>query len=269
MPLRALVRVCACIAAVLLAIVFLPIRPAQGGENARPITSLSRDERAKLPDNTLVTLKSGHTVSLGALRADHRALLERFARAGALGKSVASQLAMSARSAHPAPPPNARVGSGTKPQIPITGVLAHLPHRVPFKMPVVNWVHMPKDYFDFCMAAEASACLYLPPNTSFSDPSANHNDAFVIENDPLIVDDSVCSFDGGLPGVAGCVFVYPQTLLTNFQPTGPLSTNAACPPPAKYTVDPKGAIQVSYAVTGQSATGTTPVTCVVQVWISD
>src|SRR6516165_889284 len=65
-----------------------------GADEARPIASLTPEERSTgLPDSTVVTLKSGRTATLGVLRAEHRARLERFTKAAELGKMVAAKLA--------------------------------------------------------------------------------------------------------------------------------------------------------------------------------
>ena len=65
-----------------------------GGDEARPIASLTPEERSTgLPDNTQVKLASGRTATLGVLRAEHRARLERFTKAAELGKMVAAKFA--------------------------------------------------------------------------------------------------------------------------------------------------------------------------------
>src|SRR5215469_4026446 len=63
-----------------------------GADAARPIRSLTVAERANLPDNTKVTLPWRGTVTLGQLRAEHRARLERFSRAGVWGKRLADRM---------------------------------------------------------------------------------------------------------------------------------------------------------------------------------
>src|SRR5258708_24669897 len=87
-----------CISATFLCVAFFSSPPLLGNVKARPISSLTAEERARLPDNTQVTLESGKTVSLGTLRAEHRARLEPFTPPAARGKIAAGKL-----SPHPAP----------------------------------------------------------------------------------------------------------------------------------------------------------------------
>jgi hypothetical protein len=92
---------------------------------------------------------------------------------------------------------------------------------------------------------------------------------WVEDTDPLITDQGVCKYDGGLPAWDGCHFYYLYNHVVNFKPSGALSSKASCKLPSKFAVDPKGAAQASYAFSGQSfSTGGTPITCVVQVWVS-
>jgi hypothetical protein len=135
----------------------------------------------------------------------------------------------------------------------------------------------------FCNAAQASACIYLPPNTTFiypwsGDPTQglqslpqtlNGNvDSFVLDIDPLITDAGACKSLGGTPTDEGCQFAYFTLQETKFKPTGTPSSAASCDP-SGYSVNlQRGTIDVLYGV-GESAfaTGATPVTCVVQVWL--
>jgi hypothetical protein len=86
-----LVGMSACCTAVILFILGSSTR-LSGADTARPIRSLTVAERANLPDNTKVTLSRRGTVTLGQLRAEHRARLEPFSRAGVWGKRLADRM---------------------------------------------------------------------------------------------------------------------------------------------------------------------------------
>jgi hypothetical protein len=284
-------RVVLCMAITALFLAFLVSRPALGGEaGTRPIASMTADERQHLPDNTMVKLKSGRTASLGTLRAEHQARMERFSKAAALGQMTAAKLATrpaSSRQLSPAPTASVQSATGpaTKnganshvlapsPSLSRAGSVALLnPGLVPFQMPKyksITATTIPKDYSDFCGAANASACVYLPASTaitSFGDPT--NVTSWAYDEDWLITAPGVCTYDGGEQFHGGCIFYYPINYVAVFKPTGPLSTAAACDPPAKYYVDPKGAIRAYYDSSSLTfTTGGTPITCVVQVTIS-
>jgi hypothetical protein len=141
--------------------------------------------------------------------------------------------------------------------------IAKPPSLMPLMGPPVT-VAWAKDWFDFCNAAGASACLYLPANTTFTEVFQG----WVQDEDPLITDRSVCNYDGGdLESDGACWFIYPVSYYRDFIPTGALSTTASCDPPGTYVVDPKGAIKVDAHQSQSFTTGSTPITCVVQVWV--
>jgi hypothetical protein len=142
---------------------------------------------------------------------------------------------------------------------------------------------LPADYVAFCNAAQASACIYLPPNTTFITPGSGNPlqgfqslnqtlhgnvDSFVLDIDPLITDPGACSSLGGTLMDEGCKFAYFTIQETKFKPAGTPSTAASCDS-AGYLIDLKqGTIDANYAVAEPAfATGATPVTCVVQVWL--
>lgn len=269
------VRLLSCVIAMLLCVAFFsPLSLAAG--KARPITSLTPDERNKLPDNTEVTIKSGKTVTLGTLRADHRARMERFAKAAELGRIVAGKLKphnqgipMSSGRKTGSP-----IAGPDKPVVSTTGRevvrVTPQPRLVPFKMPVSPIASTtPKDYVDFCTAANSTVCLYFP---AFAKMANNVPPHWIMEVDYLITDGTTCFSEGGWELKGGvCEFFYPMDMAATFPLTGPFDTKVACDPPAKYIVDDKGAVQVSYAgpadSSGYFTTGSSPITCVVQVWI--
>jgi hypothetical protein len=281
------------------------------GETVRSIATLTLQQRMNLPDNTQVTLKSGRTTTLGALRAEHRARMESFERAAALGRALAAKLKASANhssvmpprsavkgtAAGPAPAPGgsggglkadgAAVGKAgsppgvknsvatTRPSASSSGLLPRTLVPLPDLAGKSPDGILPRDYRDFCQAADSSACVYLPANTSFfrGQYTGIKNTPFVAASDPLITDPGVCAYDGGsLDAQYGCIFYYPMGEVTNFTPNAPISSNASCDPAAHYIVDPKGAIQVTFTATVYTnleafTTPQAPVTCAVQVWL--
>jgi len=88
------------------------------------------------------------------------------------------------------------------------------------------------------------------------------------------MDANVCAYDGGsLDPQYGCTFYYPMGEVTNFIPNAPISSNASCDPAAHYVVDPKGAVQVTFTAAAYTnleafTTPQAPVTCAVQVWLT-
>jgi hypothetical protein len=279
---------------------FCPLR-LLAAETARPITALTLEQRMNLPETTQVRFKSGRTTTLGALRAEHRARMESFQQASALGRALAARLkagannsaVMTSRSAVPAPGvgkpgnttamknsavianPNAAIPppkAAARTSFVLPKTLVPLPD-ISSKSPVGI---LPRDYRDFCKAAESSACLYLPPNTSFwaGQYVSSKITPFVAASDPLIMDANVCAYDGGsLDPQYGCTFYYPMGEVTNFIPNAPISSNASCDPSAHYVIDPKGAVQVIFTATVYTnleafTTPQAPVTCAVQVWLS-
>jgi hypothetical protein len=280
------IRVVLCMATAALFLAFFSSKQALGGEaQVRPVASMTLDERMNLPDNTMVKLKSGRTASLGTLRVEHRARLERFSRAAGLGQMTASKLAVhpaSSTQLSPVAPTKVQssTGAATKSGGANRSAVTQSPGPqnkmalmnsglVPFQ--ISNPDGIPKDYADFCKAANASVCVYLPASTTLTafqgDPTTKTSWAY--DEDAFITDMSVCKYDGGSQFGGGCLFYYPVIHVTNFKPTGPLTTAASCDPPGKYYVDPKGAVKASYDY--PSPTFTTvgaPITCVVQVWVS-
>jgi|GEM_PF-1689217 len=292
-----------CLAATMksMVVVLAVLAPGQAlaGETARPVASMTVQERQNLPDHTLVKLKSGRTASLGVLRAEHQARMQRFARASAMGQMAAGKLSdpsggatqpnqvetekrqspvrsSAQKEAQPSAATANRTGSANHPGVGTkvgqagTG-LAHLPFFVvPLQIVSAPLTPIPKDYMDFCTAAKATACIYIPANTSLTayqgDPNAPNTHA--MDEDLLITDPDVCKYDGGLLWGAECLFYYPLVHIVNFKPTGSVSTSAACDPPSKYLLDQKGAVKASYLNPNSTFTLDAPITCAVQVWIS-
>lgn len=280
------VRFVLCIAAVALGHLAFAAR-VLAGEAARPVASMSLQDRQRLPDNTMVKLKSGRTATLGVLRAEHQARMARFSRAAALGRMAAGRLSKPLPvSTEPNRAATQKIQSATGPGTKSNGTnkapvgpaiteasrsIARPFYSVPFQIANTPLAPVPKDYMDFCKAAEATACIYLPADTTLTafqgDPTTSTSYAW--DEDALITDAGVCKFDGGLVWGGGCLFYYPVIHVVDFKPTGTLSTAAACDAPSKYLLDAKGAIKASYPYPSVTfTTGGAPITCVAQVWIS-
>jgi hypothetical protein len=141
-------------------------------------------------------------------------------------------------------------------------------------MPDMNKVvsgPIPSDYMGFCQAANASACVYLPANTTFDTYQFPHGLAVAVTEDLFIFDPGVCAADGGswISDQSVCVFTYPVSELTNFKPGVGLSQKADCSGQGfTYGVDPRGAILIDGHVQDENRfiTGSSARTCVIQVW---
>ena len=143
---------------------------------------------------------------------------------------------------------------------------------VPLPVFTVQTIPVPVDYYTFCRAAQASACVYLPANVTFYPISG------LLEFDDWLADAITCANEGGyfvqVQGV--CQFYYYDAADTRFTPGAALSSAESCDPgskysvnPSAYKVDPKGLIMASYppAMVGNSFSLPKPVSCVVQVWV--
>jgi hypothetical protein len=294
---------------------FLHLR-AFGEETARSIGSLTPDQRNHLPEGTKVTLPGRGTVTLGTLREEHRARMERFSRAALWGKRVAERMPkptpVSSLSAQNGVQPGRTTGSkagaiqnsSALPQQPparpgqpqqkqggavvfsksnasggsaatglnasakaVTAVQSTLVPRQAYNVPI------PKDYTAFCNAAQASACVYLPPNTTVTtDYTSNLNNpnAFVLDVDPLITDPATCtSLGGSLDSMQQCVFKYFSNQQTNFKYPGGTPSWAYNCDPGYYRLDVKdGMVSVDVGFFTPYTTGAAPFDCVIQLWFN-
>jgi hypothetical protein len=259
-----------------------PKSSSQGGSSgqARSIASTTPDDRMRLPDDTVVSVQSGRTtrsVSMGTLRAEHRARVERFASAAALGRTVAGNLQPpssaplgpggTASQSTPMKAMKSGAGGSNQGSYAAPAKTSAFATIVPFKPPTAHGT-IPNDYVDFCKAANATACIYLPANAPITDPDINTSLYWVMDFDWLITDTNVCAASGGYAILGGCAFYYPRDYAANFTPTGPLSTTVSCNAPAVQQFDPKGAARVFYPSPYGTVTLNKPATCVVQVWMS-
>jgi hypothetical protein len=255
--------------------------PTSDAASIRAINTMSLNERMHLPAATMVKLKSGRTVSLGVLRAEHRARLKRFATAAALGRAVNARLTTRKTIARPRyMGASAKIKPGLVGSFHVRGqpqptggpkaVVGYaLSGTVPFGSTAppgpavtVSSVSIPyaslypflaTDYVDFCSNAGAGACIYLPPNTTldYSKDNDPTDTVFAFDVDPLILDPQVCASGGGhldyLAPDSGCFYPYPINYFANFNPgTQPLTWAQSCNSPASYFIDPKGAVRANY-----------------------
>jgi hypothetical protein len=203
--------------------------PTFGAPTARAVESPSAAQLSRLPDATLIKLKTGRTVSLGILRSEHKLRLQRFADAAKLGKEHGASV--------PATPgvyvgPLTRLTHGTPlPQ----GALVPMDFsQKAFSANFVKYYWPPAgDYLAFCKAALATACLYVPSGVPLIfDP----NGGAAYDYDP---------FDG-------ISWSYPLKYSQTFN-SGPtaqgynVTQSANCPSPFLYVVDPQiGLVALSY-----------------------
>jgi len=258
----------------------LPSIPPAAAQSGTALSTLSLGDRMSLPAETMVRLLNGRTVSLGVLRAEHQARLARFAGAAALGLATGvflktQAMIVSPRSmgesarfraglvsnAHLVPAPSPAPSSGTVTVVPLAG-----------------WGTdgYAKDYLDFCSSASASACLYLPANTTYNYVFPQGSNAVtdtynVADTDPLILDLQTCIAGGGsLYQGDGCVYRYPVNYFANFNPGAqPVKMGVSCYSPASYFIDPAGAVRVNYSPPGATfTTGGDLITCTLQISVT-
>jgi hypothetical protein len=226
--------------------------------NAVPLARLSLQERLRTaPASTVVRLGT-RTVTLGQMRAAHTAREANLEKAGVLGVNAAGAL------------------KAQKPVVlraPVRGNISRNLGAVLSSNAVVEppsqYSSTPADMKAFCSNANASACLYLPPQQQLTP----WNGA-ILDQDGLI-DQSTCQKEGGSWGLwfswngDVCGFNYPTSVVVHFTPSSSykLTQTASCDKSMwSYQVDVHGAISIQ-AVPQYYAnitTGTNP-TCVVRV----
>jgi len=134
------------------------------------------------------------------------------------------------------------------------------------------------DFWAFCKAAAATACLYLPGGKLYSDGPYNY-----LDFDPLITDQHTCTLEGGQPNfgatkqMLGCSYYYPTQYNLTFNPGRPtaqgypVTHSADCPSRfVNYTVDPRGAVSLNVVSTSYIPTWgplASLKTCVVRVFV--
>jgi hypothetical protein len=258
-----------------------------------PIAKLSLDQRlTTAPDSTVVRIRPRLTTTLGKLRAAHRGRKAAFANARLAGIRARNELkAKPMLIARPAVTLNYGAGPTPTPvtyrqhmgglPIPTPRVYPQksnlgnpsLPTPAPAPTPIAivesasQYASAPPDMKAFCYAAQASACAYLPAQSS-----GYFINGQILDYDWLITQ-SQCGQEGGqwLPDFSFyCQFSYPPSVRVNFTPAKSyrLQQSASCDSSLwSYTVDPHGAISIQYKnPTEYSAwSATNNPTCVVRV----
>jgi hypothetical protein len=224
-----------------------------------PIAKLSLAERlSTAPDSTTVQLGS-HTTTLGQLRAAHRARELALRKAGSLGIVLRGKLT-------PVQGGGTRtIGSSEHTNVGNSGNLQIVPQ--PFVEPPSQYASAPADMKAFCAAAQASACLYLPPGQQVTMESDG-----VADWDGLITQ-AQCVQEGGTWGAIWnswfCAFNYPASVTVHFPPAAnfKFTQSANCDRTTfTYTIDLHGAIRISLAAaTPVIVTTDDNPTCVVSV----
>jgi hypothetical protein len=221
---------------------------------AVPFAKLSPADRlTNAPDSTPVVL-GPRTVTLGQLRAAHRAREAALLRAGSLGSAMHGKLTSTI---HGGVAPRVggatttTVGGGTTHTVVNRTAGAINPSNIqivpqPYVEPSSQYASAPADMKAFCSAAQASACLYLPPNQQVSAFSYG-----VADWDGLVTQ-SQCAQEGGawgnIWGGTYCAFNYPVSVTVHFTPAAnfKLTQTANCDRSTfTYTVDTHGAIVIS------------------------
>ncbi len=303
----------------LLSALILATPLVQAGSNARDIASINESERARLPDTAVVTI-GGKEVKMSELRAFHAERKQQRAQAAELGRSVARAMENQRGSAPmagipvpPSPPGKGTNGASAVPSVvgmpgPSTKpVVAPSPGSFnprlatgkPILMEEKEIVEFAKDYQDFCRAAKATACVYLPKigswETDITVKTGFAQDNLRAIQDPLVTDEKVCKEGGGtmFKNSKGCIYFYPVRQTTNFSPSqAPKMQNAVhCEVPAQAgdakiwntVISPNGAARAEWVSNntsypkwlGANAPDTTaggdkvkPATCVVQVFMA-
>jgi hypothetical protein len=209
------------VASVVVALVGSAGAPRVLAAAAVPLAKLSLSERLRsAPDSTIVQL-GPRTTTLGQLRAAHRAREAALLRARSTGIVLRGKLTL---------------GN--------VAVVAQ-----PFVEPPSQYASTPADMRAFCAAAQASACLYLPP-----DQQVTAEQAGVSDWDSLVTQ-SQCAQEGGTWSAIWsdwfCAFNYPASVTVHFTPAAnfKLAQSANCDRNTfAYKVDNHGAITISLSI---------------------
>ncbi len=235
--------------------------------------ALTPAERDILPDSTKFAVR-GHIVLLGQLRAAHKFRMEHGAadRGRALRLALKSKLVMRAG---PLPPSK---GGDTKAHAIVLATATPFPTNLlvgaltmsPVPQKAADLANMPRDMREFCTAAVATACLYIPTGVYF-----HNDDATMWTFDPLI-DQPTCGADGGVWGPSMlaafgtppvCHFTYPTSDVNSFvpgsTPTFKYAFSDSCKPKFTTVADQKGALAINFSADPQTVVSVdTPQSCV-------
>jgi hypothetical protein len=243
--------------------------PANAQAVPRDLQSYSASEISALPDGTQIKI-AGSVFSLGALRAEHAHRLARFAAAAALGSRIASDVhgkstMLLSQSSMGSTVPNVtpKTGAASPPAPDPYHAVPPVPNMHAGNLP------LPADAAEMCAATAATACLYLPSNTTFVNLPGVSN-GVLVEIDPII-GQSDCAQEGGvMMQIAGCTFNYPTAFVANFLPGNPaigLPKFVVDCPGMKVDTDPKGAIVMSLSVSGLTTFTNATAACVAVAYV--
>lgn len=223
-----------------------------------PLEKLSLSERlSSAPDSTPIQFGPRAT-TLGILRAAHRAREAALSKAASLGAGLRGKLV---------PIQGGAAIANTGPRL--NGVNAGNLQVAPqaFIEPSSQYASAPADMKAFCGAAQASACLYLPPNQQVTAEQSG-----VADWDSLVTQ-TQCAQEGGtwssIWNGTFCAFNYPASVVVHFTPAAnfKLARSASCDHGTfTYDIDVHGAITITLAgaVPAIVTTDDNP-TCIVSV----
>jgi hypothetical protein len=216
--------------------------------------SLTAQQRMQLPDDTKVSIGK-YVVTLGALRAQHRARTMNITTAATEG-SAASLALNGSKALH----------LSVRPAVFSPTVLGN-----PVIEPAASYSQTALDMQKFCNAAQATVCLYYPASTQLQNWQGR-----ALDLDPYITDASVCASQGGsegqMDGWPTCQFNYNTWYSAQFNPGSGFTYKATCNP-AYWTitkVDQHGAILVNSAIPANTlfTTGGSPSSCIIRAWVT-
>ena len=227
-------------------------------------SKLTVQDRMKLPSEALVVVR-GQNVTIATLREAHSRRLLRFAQATSNGRTQAANLrvgiANHVRRPGAVPAPTAATPAAPAPIRIIGEVIVPTPTPTPLwpgvfaallaPKPVIapggHYANVPRDMREFCVAAQASVCLYYPQAAQIHTATdVGDLDAF-ISKEQCTADTGNWIDEGNGAGICG--FLYPVQDVLKFDP-GPNPTfdykfSAGCVSPFVVTADPNGAMVIT------------------------
>jgi hypothetical protein len=222
----------------------------------------SADQLMSLPPETTLSIH-GKTITLGALRSAHQALLARFQAAGSL-KSLLTfgPLVRVPVKGAVASPVRLAVSTAAGP------AMKHVPSAVP---------NGPLDYVAVC--SQHSVCVFIPAVPADDITLYSVDGSHFEYLDPLLTP-SVCQADGGYMStltsdsgtIPDCVFAYPMSATQSAFPGSPpamqTETALSCGQTFATQTDPMGAAVVSIAHPNSfSSSATQSVACAIDMYV--
>lgn len=214
---------------------------------ARDLKTMSLQDRMTLPATTKITLGKA-TTTLGALRANHNALVASRQRVKTLSMANLRTVARADHSFAKSFGTAIRLGHSINLGAPAPANSVTAASRNGFAA----------DYQQFCNSVPATVCLYYPPGVAWYAQDQHGNYQTV---DALITDANVCTQEGGSIGtltsgpysasVSGCIYTYPSAQSVNFLPPAKgFTTTGWCNATSgnfSSRIDQHGAVQIQDA----------------------